>query len=80
MSSTRAISSILSHRGCMAGIQHEISPVATRSYLRKLVWHLIQHVTASRGVAVLQRDIGIDSNQPGGINEIKYRRRQQVIE
>jgi len=32
-------------------------------------------VTASRGVAVLQRDIGIDSNQTGGINEIKYRRR-----
>jgi len=38
------------------------------------------HVTASRGVAVLRRDIGIDSNQTGGINEIKYRRRQQVIE
>jgi len=36
-------------------------------------------VTASRGVAVLQRDIGIDSNQTSGINEIKYRRRQQVI-
>jgi len=38
------------------------------------------YVTASRGVAVLQRDIGIDFNQTGGINEIKYRRRQQVIE
>jgi len=37
-------------------------------------------VTASRGVAVLQRDIGIDTNQTGGINEIKYQRRQQVIE
>jgi len=37
-------------------------------------------VTASRGVAVLQRDIGIDSNQTGGINKFKYRRRQQVIE
>jgi len=37
-------------------------------------------VTASRGVAVLQRDIGIDSNQTGGIHEIKYQRRQQVIE
>ena len=37
-------------------------------------------VTASRGVAVLRRDIGIDSNQTGGINEFKYRRRQQVIE
>ena len=28
----------------------------------------------------LARDITIDSNQTGGINEIKYRRRQQVIE
>jgi len=37
-------------------------------------------VTASRGVAVLQRDIGIDSNQTGCINEVKYRRRQQVVE
>jgi len=40
----------------------------------------IHDVTASRGVTVLQRDIGIDSNQAGGVNEFKYRRRQQVIE
>ena len=37
-------------------------------------------VTASHGVAVLQRDIGIDSNQRDGINEIENGRRQQVIE
>jgi len=41
---------------------------------------LILHLTASHGVAVLQMDIGIDSNQTCGINEIKYRRCQQVIE
>jgi len=34
----------------------------------------------SLGVVVLQRDIRIDYNQTSGINEIKYRRRQQVIE
>jgi len=37
-------------------------------------------VTASPGVVVLQRDMGIDSNETGGINKIKYQRRQQVIE
>ena len=43
---------------------------------------LNMHAVCNRslGVAVLQRDIGIDSNQTGGINEIKYRRHQQVIE
>jgi len=46
----------------------------------EVVWEIRHTVTASRGVAVLQRDIGIDSNQTGGIDEIKYRRRQQVIE
>jgi len=37
-------------------------------------------VTAFRMVVVFQSDIGIDSNQTGGIKKIKYRRRQQVIE
>ena len=48
--------------------------------VKKTPYALVRPVTASRGVAVLQRDIGIDSNQTSGINEIKYRRRQQVIE
>jgi len=37
-------------------------------------------VTASSGVAVLQRDNGIDCNQTGGINEVKYRRHQHIID
>jgi len=41
---------------------------------------LLSLVTASRRVAVLQKDIGIDSNQTAGIDKIKYRRHQQVIE
>jgi len=40
-------------------------------------YHLCNRFLWGSGV---QRDIGIDSNQTGGINEIKYRRRQQVIE
>jgi len=55
---------------------------STVSTMPGMEYHLLagKSVTASSGVAVLERDIAIDSNQTGGINEIKYRRRQQVIE